>query len=402
MSADEEDFAALFEASERTRTGRGRARPRVGDEVSGRIVSIGRDAVFVDLGGKAEGSLERSQVEREGILQVEVGDEIVARVAEDDGGVVSLRMKIARSPGGKGAKDVDDELVRAAQLGIPAEGLVTEVVKGGLSVTVAGVRGFCPASQIDTRFVEKLDIFVGQRLTFRVTKYEPGRRGNLVLSRRVLLEEERAALAAKTRETLQVGAVLSGTVVAIKPFGVFVDLGGIEGMLHVSELGFTRVDKPDDVLHLGQDLEVAVLSITKGDKGERIALSLKALAADPWPETAAILTAGSRVAGVVTRLQPFGAFVEVAPGVEGLVHISELGAERPIAHPREAVSVGQRVEATVLTIDVERRRLALTLTTASDASSREIADAVAEGLVNQPGTLGTLGDLATIRNVTRS
>jgi small subunit ribosomal protein S1 len=393
MCSDEEDFASLFEASERTQAARARSRLRVGDEVRGRIVSIGRDAVFVDLGGKAEGSLDRAQVEREGILQVKVGDEITARIAGNDAGVFTLRIKLARAPGGRDSSGPDDALTRAAEIGIPVEGLVTEVVKGGLSVTVAGVRGFCPASQIDTRFVEKLDLFVGQRLDFRVTRYEPGRHANLVLSRRVLLEEERAALAARTRETLQVGAVLRGTVVGFKPFGAFVDLGGLEGMLHVSELGFSRVAKPEDVLQMGQDVEVAVLSITKGDKGERIALSLKALAADPWPETAATLAAGSRVTGVVTRLQPFGAFIEVAPGIEGLVHVTELGGERRVTHPREVLSVGQKVEATVLTIDVERRRLALTLAPPDTAS----ADDITAGLDQAPTRLGTLGDVARIR-----
>ena len=258
---------------------------------------------------------------------------------------------------------------------------MTEVVKGGLSVDVAGVRGFCPASQIDLRFVDDLSIYVGQRLTFRITRYEPR---NLVLSRRVLLEEDNEKRATETRKHLVPGAVIRGRVVGFKPFGAFVDIGGIEGMLHVSELGYARVDKPEDVLRLGQELEVAILKV----EGDRVSLSLKSLGDDPWNAAIAKLAEGSRVKGTITRLQPFGAFVELEPGVEGLVHISELGAGRRINHPKEVVSVGQQVEATVLAIDPERRRLSLSLTSSNDAGSEEVA-----AVKRAPEKLGTFGDL---------
>lgn len=366
-----------------------RKRPRAGDLVSGTIISIGKDAVFVDLGGKAEGTLDRAQVEdREGKLLVAVGQTIEARVAQDAGGVLSLRIKVMRGPEAKA------ELVSAQELGLPVDGLVTEVIKGGLTVDVAGVRGFCPASQIDNRFVEDQSGYVGQRLTFRITRYEPGGRGNLVLSRRVLLEEEREKLAAKTREHLKVGAVLRGKVVGFKPFGAFVDLGGIEGMLHVSELGFSRVERPEDVLTLGQEVDVAVLKIEPGEKGQRIALSLKALATDPWQDASRTLTDGARVKGKITRMQPFGVFVEVAPGIEGLVHISELGAGRRINHPREVVSEGQEVEVAVMGIDPERRRVSLSMAAAA-AGGGASAEDVAAATQRQPASaqLGTLGDL---------
>ena len=343
--------------------------------------------MFVELGGKAEGSLERNQVsDADDKLLVKVGDVIEARVASDTGGTLALRIKLTRGP------QASAELAQAADLGIPVEGLVTEVIKGGVSVDVAGVRGFCPASQIDARFVEDLAPFVGQRLTFRVTRYEPGPRANIVLSRRALLEEENEKRAIETRKKLVPGAVLRGKVVGFKPFGAFVDLGGIEGMLHVSELGYTRVDKPEDVLSLGQDIDVAVLKVEpgaeKGKGGERISLSLKALASDPWRDTTAQLADGARVKGTVTRLQPFGAFVEIAPGVEGLVHVSELGANRRINHPKEAVAVGQPVEATVLSIDHERRRLSLSMAASKDASPDDVAQ-----VKRAPDKLGTFGDL---------
>jgi len=379
MSTDDEDFAAMFAASEKDKPRT--KRPKIGDVVRGKVITIGKEALFVDVGGKAEGQLDRGQVtDHEGKLLVKIGDELEARVVADAGGVLTLRTKLGRGP------EARAELAQAQELGIPVDGLVTEVVKGGVSVDVAGVRGFCPASQIDNRFVEDLSVFVGQRLTFRVTRYE-GR--NLVLSRRALLDEEKEKRAVETRKNLVPGAVIRGKVVGFKPFGAFVDLGGVEGMLHVSELGFTRVDKPEDVLRLGQELDVAILKVEPGEKGDRISLSLKALANDPWRDATASLAEGARVKGTVTRLQPFGAFVEIAPGVEGLVHISELGAGRRINHPKEIVSVGQQVEATVLSVDHEKRRLSLSMAASKDASPDEIAAAAPKA----PRTLGTFGDL---------
>jgi small subunit ribosomal protein S1 len=377
----DDDFAAMFAQSERD-VPKAKKRPRVGDQVTGKVISISKDTVFVDVGGKAEGALERAQVsDGDDKLLVKVGDVIEARVVADTGGALTLRIKLGRGP------EARAELAQAQELGIPVEGVVTEVIKGGIAVDVAGMRGFCPASQIDVRFVDDLAVYVGQKLTFRITRYEPR---NLVLSRRALLEEDNAKRATETRKKLEPGAVLRGKVVGFKPFGAFIDLGGIEGMLHVSELGYARVEKPEDMLSLGQEVDVAVLKIEPGDKGERISLSLKALANDPWRETAASLVEGARIKGKITRLSPFGAFVELAPGVEGLVHISELGAGRRINHPKEVVSVGQDVEATILTIDPERRRIGLSLTSANDGTAEDVAQ-VAKS--NAPAKFGTFADL---------
>ena len=380
MADNDEDFASMLAEMEGGKTKTKRA--RAGDMVKGKIISIGQTSVFVDVGGKAEGVLDRSQVsDPEGKLLVKVGDTVEARVVADEGGVLSLRVKLGRGP------EARAELQQAAELGIPVEGVVSEVVKGGVSVDVAGVRGFCPASQIDARFVDDLSTYVGQRLSFRITRYEPR---NLVLSRRALVEEEKQKLASETRKKLEPGAVLRGKVVSFKPFGAFVDIGGIEGMLHISELGHQRVERPEDVLRVGQELDVAVLKIEPGEKGERISLSLKALANDPWRDSTASLAEGQRVKGTITRLQPFGAFVEIAPGVEGLVHISELGANRRINHPKEVVSIGQEVEAVVLSIDHEKRRLGLSMAASKDAAT---ADDVAAAKPHAPQKLGTFGDL---------
>ncbi|MCX5746045.1 MAG: S1 RNA-binding domain-containing protein, partial [Proteobacteria bacterium] len=360
-------------------------RPKLGDAVQGKIVSIGKDSVFVDLGSKAEGTIQRAEVsDGEGKLLVKLGDTVEARVIADAGGVLQLRVKLGRGP------QASAELAQAAELGIPVDGVVTEVIKGGVSVDVAGVRGFCPASQMDGRFVDDLTQFVGKKFAFRITRYEPR---NLVLSRRALIEEENAQLAVETRKKIEVGAVLRGKIVGFKPFGAFVDLGGIEGMLHVSELGYARVEKPEDVLSLGQEVEVSVKKIEPGEKGERIALSLKALANDPWHEVTAGFHEGARVKGKVTRLQPFGAFVEIAPSIEGLVHISELGAGRRINHPKEIVSEGQEVEAVVLSIDHDRRRISLSLGQNDGGTAEDVAQVASTAKANPSAKFGTFGDL---------
>ena len=386
---DDDDFAALFAqtAQGQVKLGSAVKRPKPGDQVTGVITSIGKDALFVDLGGKAEGVLDREQVMADdGSIRLKVGDKVEARVAGERGGALVLRVRMARGSEAKA------ELVQAQELGIPVEGKVNGVIKGGLDVEVAGVRGFCPASQVDARFVADQSIFVGQRLQFRVTQYE---RGNLVLSRRALLEEENAKRAAEIKGKLEVGVVIRGKVTGFKPFGAFVDLGGIEGMLHVSELGHSRVEKPEDVLQLGQELDVQVKSMEEATDGKRprISLSIKSLMDDPWGQAVKQLVIGATIKGLVTRLQPFGAFIEVLPTVEGLVHISELGAGRRINHPKDVVSVGQTVEVIVLSIDAEKRRLSLSMAAAAQqAEANDLAEARAS-VVPAPARLGTLADL---------
>jgi small subunit ribosomal protein S1 len=389
---EDEDFAAMFAASEAAAGKAARKRPKPGDQVSGRVISIGSDSVFVDLGGKAEGIVERGEVsDRDGKLLVAIGDTVEARVVDDAGGAIKLRVKIGRGP------EARAELAQAAELGIPVDGTITEAVKGGVVVDVAGVRGFCPASQLDTRFVDDLSVFVGQRHTFAITRYEGGPRGNLVLSRRQLLEAEQAKKAEALRGTLVVGATVTGTVISLKAYGAFVDLGGVEGMLHVSELGHSRVGRPEDVLAVGQQVEVQIVKIEppekRGDK-ERIGLSLKALTADPWVEATRHLAEGMHVRGKVTRMQPFGAFVEIAPGVEGLVHVSELAAGKRINHPKEVVAVGQDVLAAVKGIDPEKRRLSLSIAAAErDQATAADAEAIASQKQAAPAKLGTFADL---------
>lgn len=391
-----EDFGALLDQFEREQPSGGRREvPKIGDTVRGRVVSVGSEAVFVALGAKAEAMMDLNQVmDEQGEVRVSVGDTIEARVVEMRGDTAVLRMAMGTSRG----PEAKAELVQAHAHGIPVEGLVTAVIKGGVDVQVAGMRAFCPISQLDDKFVQDPALFVGQRLTFRITRYEFDRKNpNLVLSRRVLLEEENKIRAAETRASLREGAVVTGKVTSIKPYGAFVDLGGLEGMIHVSELGFARVENPADVLAEGQQVEVQVLRMEMtGDakRPERIALSLKALAHDPWEEVEQRFPEGTKVRGKVARLQQFGAFVEVLPGIEGLVHISQLGAGRHLQHPREVVRVGDEVEVTVLGVDRARRRISLSIVPA-EAEHEANAEDMAQHTTKSPAPakLGTFADL---------
>lgn len=389
---EQEDFASLFTKFERTQARKTRQEPKVGDKVRGTIVSIQGDRAFVDIGLKTEGVIDVGELRDEnGHLSLDIGDSIEMLVSgkEAETGTLLLGAQHARRLRGR------DGLQQAHEQQLPVEGLVTGTTKGGLEVEISGERGFCPASQIDVAFIEDLSTFVGQRLAFRITKLEGGRSLNLVLSRRALLEEAQRLAAATTRARLEVGAVMKGRVTAIKDFGAFIDLGGVEGMVHISELAFGRVAHPKDLLTLGQMVEAVVLRIDKTDnpkQPERIALSIRALEKDPWEEVVDRFPVGALVSGTVSRLQSFGVFVELAPGIDGLVHISELGAGRRIQHPQEVVKVGEAVQATVLGVDKEKRRISLSLDSKKQHLDLPKPEDVADYTKPKPG-FSTLGDL---------
>jgi small subunit ribosomal protein S1 len=392
----EEDFAAMFAASEKAAPRGRRPKLAVGDRVRGAVASIGHEVTVLELEGGGEGTLETLELRDEGgQLTVTVGDKLEARVVGlgDKAGFVFLRTGASRGAG----REHGAGLAEAAASGLPVEGLVTGVNKGGVEVTVAGVRAFCPVSQLELRPVADPAAYVGQKLLFRITRFEDDRRGpNVVLSRRALLEDDMRERAAETRAKLVPGAVLSGTVTALKDFGAFVDVGGIEGLLPASEIGYQRGTKPADVLAVGQPVTVQVMRIEKRDdpkRPEQVSFSLKALERDPWDEAAASLRAGAVIKGRVTRAEPFGAFVELAPGVEGLLHVSELGAGKHLRHAREAVKPGDAVEVTILAVDAEKRRISLGLGAREDAVDDEGRVAAARASGSSSGGMGTLGDL---------
>ncbi|HEX5757611.1 MAG TPA: S1 RNA-binding domain-containing protein [Thermoanaerobaculia bacterium] len=395
---EEQDFGTVLDEFEQRQGGGATADPEVGETVSGEILAIGEDAALVDLGGKAEGVVPLDGLKDEsGALTVEVGDRVEGTVSATDaatGGVV-VRVKPARGP------QIKEELRQAHLHGIPVEGTVTGLNKGGIEVKIAGQRGFCPLSQLDLRYVEDPNRFVGQRLAFKILRLEEdpkGRRPNIVLSRRSLLEEEAQSKAAETRGRLKPGAVLMGKVTSLASYGAFVDLGGLEGLLHVSELSHRRVEHPQEVLQVGQEVEVQVIKVEKGKDGrqaERISLSRRALEGDPWQEAAERFPQGQRTRGRVARLESFGAFVELAPGLEGLVHVSELGAGRRVSHPREVVKPGQEVEVTVLGVDKQRKRISLSMAgETSEAGAEELREYAKEsgGGSGSGSGFGSLGD----------
>ena len=328
--------------------------PKKGGRVTGRIIQIGEDGVFVDFGGREEGVLEVREIQdAEGKPTRTVGDTVKAVVTQVEGGV-KLTLK-ARSTG-----DVAG-LLAAHQANTAVEGKVTGVNKGGLVVGVMGVRAFCPFSQIDRHYVENPAEFVGKKLTFRISSAD-GRGKNVVLSRRAYLEEEMKEKAEALRQGLEVGAVIDGIVARLRPFGAFVDLGGIDGLVHVSEISHTRVASPSDALKVGQKVKVQVVKIENlGDKGERISLSVKQLEDDPWTAAVQGLEPGQQVKGKIVRLVEFGAFVQIAPGVDGLIHVSALASDRRVEHPKDVVSTGDEVEVWIVAVDKGSRRISLSL-----------------------------------------
>jgi small subunit ribosomal protein S1 len=358
------DFAALLAESQQQKPGK----LRVGQKISARVAHLGGEVAFLDLGGKGEGIIDLRE------LRDDKGELLVQAGATIDGYVLSLsegNVVVTRSvPRGAGREMVQEAL----DARIPIEGLVTGQNKGGLEVDLGGMRGFVPASQVDVRFVEDQSGFVGQRLKFRVTEL---RGGNAILSRRALLEEERASQAAELRKRLEVGAQLEGTVTSVRDFGAFVDIGGIEGLVHVSELSHARVAHAQDVVKPGQRVQVQVLRLEKDERGhEKVALSLRALEQDPWDAARPQLKEGARLEGKVARLQPFGAFVELFPGVDGLVHVSAL-SDRHVQHPREVVKEGEAIWVQIESVDDASRRVALRRITDEEARAPEGAPASA-------------------------
>ncbi len=346
-TAPEDDFAAMFEASLAEKPiGR---QPRLGEKVSGVVVSISVEWVIVDLGAKTEGVMEVGDLlDGEGELNVKVGDTLEAFVSSVEDGVrLSKRVR----PG----SGSDEALQDIFEAGLPVEGVVTGVNKGGLEVKIAGKRAFCQLSQIQLGYCEDPSIFVGQKLEFKILKMSAR---DLLVSRRALLEAERSEKATELWQTLDEGQIYDGEVTRVAAFGAFVDLGGVDGLIHVSELSYERVEDATSVLAVGQQVKVQVLKVDR-DSG-RIGLSLKALADDPWDEAFNRFPPGMELQGKVTRIMPFGAFVALGDGMEGLVHISEL-ADRRIGHPKEVVEEGQTVGVRVIEVDLERRRIALSM-----------------------------------------
>lgn len=328
-----------------------------GDQIEASVVAIGKEFVFVEFGSaKSEGVVKIDDVrDEEGQVQVEVGEKLDLFVLSTRGGEIRLGRKLS---GREGAMEA---IYTAFETGMPIEGRVAETNKGGFEIAIGGVRAFCPISQIELGYTEQPEIHLGATYQFRVEKIaEEGR--NIVVSRSALLEEERAKRRAETLERLQVDQVVSGQVVRVLDFGAFVDIGGIEGLVHISELSHGAVDKVSDLVSEGDSVEVMIQSIEPQQSGDpRISLSIKATQADPWEEVNERFAVGQQVEGTVVRIAPFGAFVEIAPGIDGLVHVSEMSWKRHVKHPGDILSTGDRILVEVQDIDLLRQRIGLSM-----------------------------------------
>jgi small subunit ribosomal protein S1 len=345
----EESFAELLEKSSGYSE-----RLRPGQKVRAKVVSISGDLVYIDLGGKSEGIVDlRELVDKDGNTVVKEGDEIDAFFVAVQDGVRKMTTLVS------GYSAVSVSAIRSAhEAGIPVNGDVKREVKGGFEVTVGGVRCFCPFSQIDLKGGREGGIFLGRTFPFKVIEFaEEGR--NVILSRRALLEEERRARIEHLKATLSVGMEVTVPVTSVQNFGAFVDLGGVDGMIPASEMSWERNVNPMNVLAPGREVTAKIISLDW--EKTRLTLSLKAMQPDPWASVPEKYPVDGKVRGKIVRLAPFGVFVNLEPGIDGLVHISNLGAGRRINHPKEVVEVGQEVEAYVLSADAQGRKISLSL-----------------------------------------
>jgi small subunit ribosomal protein S1 len=347
---DPESFAALFEASA-TETDK----LREGDIVAGTILKVGKDSVVVDIGYKSEGVISLHEfLDADGQVGARAGDhvDVLIESKENEEGLVILSKEKADK------LKVWDEISDACERDELIEGTITQRVKGGLAVTIkGGVKAFLPGSQVDLRPVRNLDRLLGQTFQFKVIKFNK-KRGNIVLSRRVLLEKERDRLKEATLENLQEGQIVTGTIKNITEYGAFVDLGGLDGLLHITDMSWGRVNHPSEVFEVGDEVTVKVLKYNADT--ERVSLGLKQTMEDPWNIAQDTYVAGKRVKGKVVSLTDYGAFIELEQGVEGLIHVSEMTWAKP-KHPSKVLETGQEVECVVLDLDAQNKRISLGL-----------------------------------------
>jgi len=378
-------FAELFNESGAIQ---GRFTP--GERVDAVVVKITPEWVFIDIGGKNEGYLDIKEFsDADGNVTVKEGETVRAYFLYSKNNEKLFSTKIGKGDAGRAF------LEDAAQSGMPVEGLVEKEVKGGFDVRITGdVRAFCPFSQTGLFRTDTPADLVGQRMNFRIIEYKENGR-NIIVSRRALLEEERAKNKELLKESLREGAVVNGTVVSLQKYGAFVDIGGIQALLPISEIAWGHVDDISEKLSVGQEIEAAILKIDWAN--DKISLSLRSILPDPWDKAAVEFPVGMTLTGTVARLTKFGAFVTLSPGVDGLIHISRLGRGKRITHPSEVLKEGQSVEVKIEKIDRDAKRISLFLAdeimeTAQDGKKEE-PDDFRKYMVKDSGAMGSLGDL---------
>lgn len=385
LMSSHDDFASLMESSVARGGLRSAVRLAPGETVEGTVIQIGADSVFVDVGTARDARIDRGElVDKSGKLTVAVGDKIRATVVEASASGARLSLGV-----GRGGQAVDGQMLEAALAsGAPVAGQVSKAVKAGLEVDVAGVRAFCPASQVELAFVQDLAPYVGQTLDFKILEIKDGGR-SVIVSRRALLEADRAERARQLQDQLKVGADIEGTVSSVQKYGALVDLGGIDGLVHISELAHQRVDRVEDVVQVGERVSVRVLSIENDKKGLRVRLSLKALVDKPQgatPERDEVLE------GEVSRLSNFGVFVETPKG-EGLVPLRELPLA-PGSDHRRAYPVGHKMQVVVVGTDPKSGKARFSVSGVARVLERNNYRDYRQGSPSTSGgSLGSLGDL---------
>jgi small subunit ribosomal protein S1 len=343
---ENEDFEKLLAEREQKQS------IREGEIVPGTVIWVSKDYVMVDIGHKSEGRIPIDEfISPDGSTTIKAGDVINVYVDEfeNEDGMIQLSKDKADK------LRIWDEIDRACEKGELVEGIIQGRVKGGLTVDI-GVKAFLPGSQVDLRPVRNLEKFIGLRFKFKIIKFNK-KRGNIVLSRRALLEKEREELKAKTLERISEGCVVDGIVKNITDYGCFVDLGGIDGLLHITDMSWGRVNHPSELFHVGDELKVKVLKFDP--ENERVSLGLKQMSDDPWLQVKNRYVVNQRITGRVVSLTDYGAFIELEPGVEGLVHVSEMSWLKRVKHPSQMVTIHDVVEAVILEIDETNRRMSL-------------------------------------------
>ena len=360
-----------------------------GDRVEAAVVGMSGENIFLDIGGKSEGVLNAAEIKNdEGEIEIKVGDTLHVFFLSNRGGNMVFTTRL-----GSG-KTSPQELEDAFASGIPVEGRVSKEVKGGFEVFVAGQRGFCPYSQMDIRRVEDPEDYLEHTFQFKIIEFSNHGK-NIIVSARALIEEERERQKELLRESLQEGDRVGGTVTSLRDFGAFVDIGGIDGLIPISELAWGQVESVEDVLTRGQQVEVVIRKLDWDN--ERISLSLKETVENPWDKAIEKFPAGSIHLGRVSRLSSFGAFVTLEPGVDGLLHISKLGAGRRINHPREVLETGQEITVRIDAVDNEKQRISLVPEDYAANDSGEQEDIPEKIKKSPPKSLGTLGDLLSAK-----
>lgn len=356
-----------------------------GDRIEAKIAGLSGESIFLDIGGKSEGVLAAAELaDQEGNINVKPGDTIKVFFLSNRGGSMVFTTKV-----GAGQASMQ-ELEDAFHSGIPVQGRVTAEIKGGFQITVAGQRGFCPFSQMDIRRIEDTGEYLDNLFQFKIIEFSNGGR-NMILSARAIIEEAREQQREVLMDSLAEGARVKGIVTSIRDFGAFVDIGGAEGLIPISELAWGQVDRVEDFLSRGQQVEVIIRKLDW--ENDRISLSLKETLENPWDKATEKYVVGSTHSGKVCRIAQFGAFVTLEPGVDGLIHISKLGAGRKIHHPREVIEDGQEITIRIDSVDREKKRISLVPEdfTEESVSNQEKEEDYKPPVGNK--SLGTLADL---------